>query len=208
MAILQGTDGAGDAAWVTSPSDDLDFTGRLTTTDDVAAGTAKVIGGRAFASLADSTPIVQAAALGVYDVDYTIPANTLKAGSTLKIRAVVRVSTILNGVTTMTSQITLGGAIILISGASTATPAAGVRCLLEATLTFRAAPGGAVAASGVGTAIWGNVPAVVTMDPNAADAVPTFATNGALLVAVGSTPSGAGDTTGRHLLEQLYVEIL
>jgi len=179
-----------------------------TTTDGVTAGTAKVIGGRAFASVADSTPIVQAAALGVYDVDYTIPANTLKAGSALKIRAVVRISTLINGAVTLTSQITLGGAIILLSGASVATPGAGVRCLLEATLIFRAAPGAAVEAAGVGTAVWGNEVAVVTMAPNLGDAVPTFATNGALTIAVGSTPSGAGDTTGRHLLESLYVEII
>ena len=202
MPLLQGTSGSGNATWTDA------LTSAITTTKGVTGGTALAIGGRAFASTADSTPIVQAAALGVYDVNYAIPANTLNAGTTLKIRAVVRISTAINGANAVTSQIMLGGAIILLSTASAATPIAGVRCLLEATLTFRAAPGGAVAASGVGTAVWGNSVAVVTMDPNAGDAVPTFATNGALVVTVGSTPAGAGDASGRHVLEQLYVEII
>ena len=201
MPLLQGTNNAGDAAWSN------DITSEITTTKGVTGGTALVVGGRAFTSLADSTPIVQAAALGTYDVSATIPANTLNTGTTLRIRAVVRISVSINGTVACTSQITLGGAIIVFSGNSANTPLTGTRCLLDVTLTFRGDAGAAVAASGVGTAVWGNSVAVVTMDPNAGDAVPTFATNGALVVAVGTTPAGAGNSSGRHVLEQLLVEI-
>ena len=164
--------------------------------------------GKAFASLADSAELPQATAATAFAVTYTIPANRLVAGSVLKIRAVVRIgSAVLNGGgTTLDARLRLGGAVILQSGESTG-GAIGTRCVLEGTYTLRANPGGAIAFAGVGTAVWSDTVAVVTTDPAAGDAVPTAATNGALVVDVAASASAAGDTTGRYLLEQLIVEI-
>ena len=72
----------------------LDFTstlaikGPITTTDGVASGTARKVGGLASASVAAST-----AQLGTvetetnFDTTYTLPANTLKAGTVVRIVA-------------------------------------------------------------------------------------------------------------------------
>lgn len=66
------------------------FTNTLTTTDGVGSGTARRIGGIASRSVAAST-----AQLGtvetrvVFDTSYTMPANTLKVGTILRIRALV-----------------------------------------------------------------------------------------------------------------------
>lgn len=201
MPLLQGTTGAGDAAWSNA------ITSELATSKGVT-GLTLIVGGRAAASLADSAELPQTGGQVAFDTTYSIPADTLGASTTLKVRAVVRISTSINGANSTSCQLRLGGAAILVSGASANTSAAGVRCLLEGTYTFRAAPGAAVAFSGVGTAVWGNQVAVVTMDPNAADAVPTAATNGALVVDVTCGCSAAGDGTGRYVLEQLYVEII
>lgn len=184
-----------------------DLLARVTTTDGVASGTAKVVGGRANASVADSSEIVQAAGGQVaFDETYSIPASTLKAGSTLHIRAVVRISTVLNGGATMDSTLRLGGAAIITSHESTA-GAAGTRLVYEAWLTFRGAPGAAVEAAGVTTAVWSDTLGSITTAPLAAGAVPTFATNGALVVDATGESSAAGDASGRIVLEQLLVNI-
>ena len=187
----------------------VSLTGRATTTDNVTGGTARVIGGRAFSSIADSTAIVQAAAGYVtFDQSYSIPASTLKLGSVLKIRAVVRITTVLNAAATFQSKLRLGGTDLVISAESTG-GAAGTRCFLDGVLTFRGAPGAAVGGSGVSTAIWTSTTGVVTTSPLApTDTVPTFATNGVLVVDVQGESSAAGDGSGRIVLEQLYVEII
>jgi len=180
---------------------------RLTVRDGVVGGTDRIVGGRAFSSVVDSTAIVQAAAGYVaFDETYSIPANTLKAGTTLHIRAVVRITTLLNAGALLQAQLRLGGVAILTSPDSTA-GAVGSRCLLEAWLTVRGAPGAAVELSGASTAIWTDTVAVVTTQPLAAGAVPTFATNGALVVDAAAEASAAGDGSGRIVLEQLLVEI-
>lgn len=195
---------AGTASW----SEDLVGTGRITTTDGVAAGTARVVGGRAFNSVVDSAALAQAAAGYVaFDQTYSIPADTLKLGSMLRIRAVARITTLLNGGATQQVQLRLGGASIITSAESTG-GAVGTRCLIDAVLTFRGAPGAAVEAAGVSTAVWSSTLAVITTAPLAAGAVPTFATNGALVVDVATESSAAGDGTGRIVLEQLFVEII
>lgn len=185
----------------------LQMVGRLTTTDGVTAGTARVVGGRAFASVADSTPINQAGAGYVaFDISYSIPQNTLKAGSMLRIRAVVRISTVLNAAATAQARIRLGGTQLITTLASTGS-AAGTRATLEAWVTARTAPGGIVECSGTGTGIWTDTPGSISSFPTA-NAVPTFATNGALVVDVAAQTSAAGDGSGRLVLEQLIVEII
>ena len=61
---------------------------RLTTTDGVASGTVRVVGGRAYSSVAVSTAITGTTETATaFDETYVIPANTLKAGSVVSIRS-------------------------------------------------------------------------------------------------------------------------
>ncbi len=62
------------------------FVGRLTTTDGVSSGTAKVIGGLAYSNTAASSAVASTSAETQFDTFYTMPANTLKAGTVVKIR--------------------------------------------------------------------------------------------------------------------------
>lgn len=62
------------------------LTDRMTTTDGVASGTAKVIGGLASNSVAASTAVTSTATETAFDTLYAIPANTLKAGTMIKVR--------------------------------------------------------------------------------------------------------------------------
>jgi len=203
MPLLQATTAtSGDASWVDA------LTTELTTTKGVVGGTALVIGGRASASVADSTAVAQTnpGALA-FDVTYSIPANMLNAGTTLKIRAVARVVTLYDTAGQPTCTLRIGGAAAIVSGAATANTAVGVRCVLEGVYTFRTGAGVGVAFSGVGTAVWGDVPGTVTMDPNTADAVPTVDTDAAVVIdvtTVDTVATGGGDI----VLESLYVEII
>ena len=201
MPLLQGTSGSGNAAWTNAIDTEL------TTTKGVASGTALVVGGRASASIADSAELPQENDVTPFATTYSIPANTLNSGTTLKIRAVVRITTVLNGGATLDCALRLGGAVIVQSPESTG-GAAGVRAVIEGVYTFRAAADAAVAFAGVGTAVWSDTAAVITTDPATADAVPTAATNAALVVDVVASASADGDASGRYVLEQLYVEII
>jgi hypothetical protein len=62
------------------------FTDRVTTTDGVASGTARVVGGLAYSNTAASTTIGGSASETLFDLSYNIPANTLKAGSLIEVR--------------------------------------------------------------------------------------------------------------------------
>lgn len=64
------------------------LTDRMTTTDGVASGTARVIGGLAYSNVAASTTVGATSVETLFDVNYTIPANTLKAGTVVKVRYV------------------------------------------------------------------------------------------------------------------------
>ncbi len=62
------------------------FTDRITTTDGVSSGTARIVGGLAYSNVAAATTVGGTSAETVFDANYTIPANTLKAGSVMKVR--------------------------------------------------------------------------------------------------------------------------
>ena len=160
--------------------------------------------GQVFASNVDSATISQATAATAFGVAYTIPANRLVAGSVLKSRAVVRISTALNGSHTLDTALRLGGAVVVQSHESTG-KAIHTRCVLDATYTVRTDPSGTAGLAGVGTAIWTDTVAVVTTNP--VGALPTIASNGALVVDVVASASNAGTGAGRYVLEQLIVEI-
>jgi uncharacterized cupin superfamily protein len=162
--------------------------------------------GKAYASTADSAVLAQNTAVTAFSVTHSIPAGKLVSGSVLKIRAVVRITEAMNGGATVDARLRLGSAVIIQSGESTGSVAE-TRCVLEGTYTFRADPAASVAFAGVGTAIWSDTAAVVTTDPSASDAVPTAATNGALVVDVAASASATGTGSGKYVLEQLIVEI-
>lgn len=195
-------------AVTTTGSESLAAGQRLTTTDGVVSGTAKVVGGRLNVSTADSTAINQAASgYSSFDVTSIIPANTLKAGSRLKFRAVVRISVALNGGATVEGvKFRIGSTVLITVHASTA-GTADTRCIIEGELVARGAPGAAVALAGVLTGAWSDTVAKITVGAPASG-VPTFATNGALTADVQVSTSAAGDASGRMVLEDLYTEVI
>jgi len=95
------------------------FIGRLTTTDGVASGTAKVIGGLAYSNAAASTAIASTSAETAFDTAYTLPANTLKAGTVVKVR-MQGIGTTVVGSDTLAYKLYIGG----LSGTALITSAA------------------------------------------------------------------------------------
>ncbi len=92
-------DGTGTAA----------FTARVTTTDGVSSGTARVVGGLAYSNTAASTAITGTTATEqLFDSSYTIPANTLKAGSVVKVR-VQGIATTTSSTDTIAYKLYIGG---------------------------------------------------------------------------------------------------
>lgn len=83
--VVAGTPTASKAV-VLDSSKGYPFDGRITTTDGVASGTARVIGGLAYSSVAASTAVASTSTETLFSTSYTMPANTLKAGSVVKIK--------------------------------------------------------------------------------------------------------------------------
>jgi hypothetical protein len=83
---MAGTAITATAAQVNQLGSTAAFTTRITTTDGVTSGTARVVGGRAYTSTAASTAISATATETAFSTAYTIPANTLKAGTLVKVR--------------------------------------------------------------------------------------------------------------------------
>ncbi len=89
------------------------FTGAVTTTDGVASGTARKVGGGAFAQVAASTAQTGADETDVaFDQTYTMPANTLKPGTRIRVRA-QGIHTATTGSETHTIALKLGGVTIV-----------------------------------------------------------------------------------------------
>lgn len=84
------------------------FTDRITTTDGVASGTAGVVGRLLYSNTAASTAIASTSAETVFDTNYNMPANTLKAGSVVKIRF-QGIQTALVGTDTLAFKLYIGG---------------------------------------------------------------------------------------------------
>jgi hypothetical protein len=177
----------------------LDSTGRVTTTDGVASGTARVIGGRAASSTAASTTIAGGSGAQAYDVTYAIPANTLKAGSHARIAAVVK-AIAQNGTDTFLAQLRVGGTVVATAGAVDI--AANDRAYLSCDLDCYAAPGGSVTVVYGGLAGWSTSGA----GPNITGGALTLATNGAVTVDVVIT-YGSSNSGNTSALEALVVNI-
>ena len=146
-------------------------------TDGVTSGTARKVGGLAYAatSAVTLTNSTSETTLG----SYTIPANTLKAGTSLRFRAAVRV-TGNAAADTVTFKGKLGSTALFTSAA--VAMVANDIAIVEGAITSRAAPGASAAVAS-------NTRATVTVGGTAASvgSVPApsnFATNGALVLAL------------------------
>lgn len=90
--------------------------GRVTTTDGVASGTARVVGGVAASLVAASTPITGTQENETnFDTTYTLPANSLKVGTRIRIRA-TGIHTATTGTETHTILVKLGSVTIAATG--------------------------------------------------------------------------------------------
>jgi hypothetical protein len=80
--------GAGLTATTISGTGAATFTSTVTTTDGVTSGTARRVGGVAYRSVAASAAITGTTETDTaFDAKYPIPADTLKAGTVLRVRA-------------------------------------------------------------------------------------------------------------------------
>lgn len=182
------------------------ITGRVTTTDGVASGTAKTVGGTAFVDVAASDTVTAVASNNsfvAFAQSYAIPANTLKAGSVLRARALVVVNDA-SGTDTLTCEMRFGGTTVV---ATTAVDPGAVTDLhqLEMEVVSRAAPGAAASCVGAGT--WVTNTGGTIARGTGLLAPTNFATNGALTLDVRAKwSSNTASTSAR--LEMLTVEII
>jgi hypothetical protein len=179
--------------------------GRITTTDGVSSGTARVVGGRASSNTAAGTSLTNSSTETVLG-SYTIPASTLKSGSVLRACYKVKV-TADNGATTLTVRLRLGattltGTVLIATGAVD-TGNNHIACgFFE--LIARAAPGAAVALEGMG---WFTEPGAAGGNFKSATLDATnFATNAALLLEVTGQWSAADGNACQ--LEHLTVDVI
>ena len=166
-----------------------------------------VLGGRLFSSVADSTVVTSIAAPTLADVSYTVPADTIKAGATLRVRAICRTVSVNDADTIQyTLRLTdINGAEVMV--ASTAiNVGADNRVLLEGHTVFRAGPGAVVPASSFYFSSDLSV-AAVTSGPGAG-AVLTFDTTDAagLMVEV-LVPQSTNNAANQSVLESLVVDL-
>jgi len=89
---------------------------RLSTTDGVASGTARTIGGLAYVQTAVSAAVTNTTTETDFDKSYTIPADTLKAGSLLRIKG-WGTTTASNSTDTLQIKLIFGSATILTTAA-------------------------------------------------------------------------------------------
>lgn len=182
------------------------ITNRVTTTDGVASGTARIVGGLVYNAVSAADSITAATSNNTF-IDfaqtYTLPANMLKAGTSLRIRTMVRVSNA-SGTDTLTVNILLGTTSLI---ATTAVdPGATTDFhILEYVVTSRAAP--SATSSCVGSGRWiTNTGGTIAHGTGLLGAT-NFATNGALAVKSQAKWSAATANTA-CILEQFTVEIV
>lgn len=182
-------------------------TSRLTTTDGVGGGTAKVVGGLSYSNIALGTTLTNSAAETLLG-NFTIPANTLKAGSTLFVKFGVLVADVNAGdglevklrlgPTTLTGQELIATGIIAVSVADIAVG--------EFRLISFAAPGAAVACVGSGFYCDLGAPGTAAMLAVNLDST-VFVTNGALRCEVTGQWDNAHGDNKCHLTDLSIIVI-
>jgi hypothetical protein len=190
----------------TDNSEAVDCYKRLTTTDGVASGTARVIGGRATANVSASDTVTAVASndsFVAFATTYDIPANTLKLGTVLRAKALVVVNDA-SGTDTLTVELRIGGTTLI---ATTAVDPGATTDLhiLEFEFVSRAAPG--ATSSCVGYGRWTTNTGGSLVHGTGLLAPTNFATNGALTLDVRAKwSSNTASTSAR--LELLNVDII
>ncbi len=161
-------------------------TGRDTTTDGVASGIAKVIGGRAAVGSADSASLTASNTETVL-ASVSIPANTIKQGSLVRVKFGIDV-TANNSTTTLTTRVRLGPTTLTgsVLGSNVYDSAADDIVVGDVSLIAYDVPGATAACRAIG-AIGGaaggtGTQKVTGLGTGAAGG--TIATNGALLLEV------------------------
>lgn len=152
------------------------FTGRVTTTDGVASGDARVVGGNVHTKTTATT--VANTTTETTIGSHPLPANMIKAGTQVRVRGSLRVTGV-DATPTIVLKLKLGGTAFLTS-ASLSVIGNDV-AVFDAVITGRAAPGAAaeVAAEARMTATQSGTPASSAVVATPAN----YATNGALTVA-------------------------
>ena len=181
-------------------------TGQLVRSINAVAADFSPIGATTlFASLADSATLTALAAPTAFATTAIIPANTFRAGSLLRVTAIVR-SIAVNGADTLQYSLratdTVGTDVLVASTA--ANVGANNRVRLEGTMLFRADPGAAIGASSFFASSDLSV-AAVTAGP-AAGAVLLWNTAGAITFDVLATHS-ANNAGNQSVLESLVLEL-
>jgi hypothetical protein len=163
----------------------LASTGALSTTDGVGSGTAKKVGGIAARAVAASTALTASSTETVFSTGtYTVPANTIKQGTVVRIRfqgiATATNSSDTLGVKLYISTTTMTGTVLITIAAADATNDDIFQG--EFTLVGRAAPGATAACVGVGS--HSTLAAVGGAVVNDILATTNLATNAALIIEV------------------------
>ncbi len=193
-----------DPGGLTGVNGVLAVTDRITTTDAVSSGTARVVGGLAYSNAAASTAVsATTTAAQAYDVSYTIPANTLKAGTVVKVRAQGRATT-----TTSTDGVAYtlyiggtGGTALISAGNTDAVDAHTFQ--MECTLVQRTV-GTTGAYVSTGTYKVSSAEGTMTVKDDITSATLNNASNQALVVA---STWNVSNTTNSTILDILTVEI-
>lgn len=107
---------SGGATWLTldttNGAEGLESTALLTTTDGVASGTVRSVGGRAYSNVAASTAITGASEDPTnFDANYSLPADSLRAGSVISVHA-QGIHTATTGAETHGLRLLIGGYVV------------------------------------------------------------------------------------------------
>lgn len=179
---------------------------RVTTTDGVSSGTARVVGGRAYVKTTLTDAVTAATSNGNHTdfaSTYSIPANTLGLGSVTKIRGLVRV-TDASGTDTLEIKVYIGATTLLTTTAFDP-DAANDLVRFEFMLTSLAAAG--ATAAHVGEGVWVTSDGGSLVHGVASLASTNLATNGALVIKASAKWSSNTASTSANL-DSLYVEII
>lgn len=176
------------------------FTGIVTTTDGVTSGDARRVGGRVHEKIT-STPVTNTTTETTIG-SHTLPANTIKAETKIRVRGALRVTGNAGG-HTVTLRLKLGGTTYM--SVATLAMVANDIAVFEAMITGRATPGAAAE-----VAIDANMTVTQSATPTTSAVVPApanYATNGAL--AVSATAQWSAASASDILIgEQFSVEVV
>lgn len=195
---IDGTSVTATAAEINQLASGPNFTNRVTTTDGVASGIAKVVGGAAYTGVSATDNLLASAGASAH-VDFaqtvSIPASTIKAGTRVRFRALVLANQV-DGTDTLEVKLYLGSTTLVTVTAFD--PSAITDFVqVEFELVARAAPG--ATASCVGSGRWATSDNAVEITAGVAFAAANFATNGALVAKVSAKWSSTTALTNANL---------